>query len=38
VAFRTSSAVIPEPGTYALVGAGLAGLLGVARRRRAHTA
>jgi hypothetical protein len=27
--------VIPEPGTYALVGAGLLGLAGVRRRRRA---
>jgi hypothetical protein len=29
-----STAVIPEPSTYALLGAGLAGLAGVARRRR----
>jgi hypothetical protein len=35
VAFRTS-AVIPEPSTYALVGAGLAGLLGVRAAARAR--
>lgn len=32
--FETSAVVTPEPATYALVGAGLLGLGGVARRRR----
>lgn len=30
-----NAAVVPEPSTYALMGAGLAGLVGYARRRRA---
>lgn len=32
--FETSSTVVPEPSTYALMAAGLAGLLAVQRRRR----
>jgi hypothetical protein len=31
---RATSSVVPEPSTYALMGTGLAGLLGVASRRR----
>ena len=34
VEFRFGSTAVPEPGTFALVASGVAGLVGVARRRR----
>ena len=33
-AFATSTSTVPEPSTYALMGTGLLGLLGVARRKK----